>query len=376
MSGTEVAIEWSGRPAMAWAPDPLADRDMAVRSDVVRRTERAIAAVRLADARLPVGWEPLARLLLRTEGVASSNIEGLHVRVADVAAAELDEDAVGGDAAWVADNLGAVTQALAAARGGRRLTRKALHDWHTRLMRHSSLDPGMIGAFRPAQGWIGGSSPRDAVYVPPPPELVPGLMADLLRFVNRTDVDPVTQAAVAHAQFETIHPYGDGNGRIGRVLVLWVLSRRLRVAVPPPVSVLIARDPGGYLSGLYLFRTGELDAWVSWFAEVVRKAGEAAVEWADEVGTVLAGWQERLAGVRVDAAARAALAELPGHPVVSAAVVAERLGVSERSARSALAVLAERGIVEPFEVRGGRPGRPRHWWVARDLVELAGRWTG
>lgn len=376
MSGTEVTIEWNGRPATAWAPDPLASRHREVGAEVVRRTERAVAAVRLADARMPADWEPLARLLLRTEGVASSNIEGLHVPVADVAAAELAGDAVGGDAAWVADNLGAVTEALAAAQGGQRLTRTALHGWHARLMRHSALDPGMVGVFRPAQGWIGGSSPRDAAYVPPPPELVPSLMADLLRFVNRTDVDPVTQAAVAHAQFETIHPYGDGNGRIGRVLVLWVLSRRLGVAVPPPVSVLIARDPGGYLSGLYRFRTGGLDAWVAWFAEVVRKAGEAAVEWADEVAAVVARWQERLADVRLDAAAHATLRELPGHPVVSAAVVAEQLGVSERSARSALAVLAERGIVEPFEVRGGRSGRPRHWWVARDLVDLAGRWTG
>lgn len=376
MSGAEVTIEWKGRPATAWAPDPLARRDMAVGTDVVRRTERAVAAVRLADARLPSGWEPLARLLLRAESVASSNIEGLHARVADVAAAELDGEAVGGDAAWVADNLGAVTDALAAARGGGRLTRKALHGWHGRLMRHSALGRGMVGAFRPAQGWIGGSSPRDAAYVPPPPDLVPALMADLLRFVNRRDLDPVTQAAVAHAQFETIHPYGDGNGRIGRVLVLWVLARRLRVAIPPPVSVLIARDPGGYLLGLYLFRTGELDAWVGWFAEVVRKAGEAAAEWAEEVDTILAAWQERLVGLRVDAAARAALGELPGHPVVSAEVVAGRLGVSERAARSALSALAERGIVEPFEVRGGRAGRPRHWWVARELVEPAGRWTG
>lgn len=376
MSGTEITIEWNGRPATAWSPDPLASRDIEVGADVVRRTERAVAAVRMADARLPSGREPLARLLLRTEGVASSNIEGLHAHVADVAAAELDGDAVGGDAAWVADNLGAVTEALASARGGRRLTRAALHGWHARLMRHSALDPGMVGAFRRAQGWIGGSSPRDAAYVPPPPELVPGLMADLLRFVNRTDIDPVTQAAIAHAQFETVHPYGDGNGRIGRVLVLWVLSRRLGVAVPPPVSVLIARDPDGYLSGLYRFRTGGVAAWVGWFADVVRKAGEAAVEWADEVTAVVGTWEERLADVRVDAAAHAVLRELPGHPVMSAAVVAEQLGVSERSARSALAVLAERGIVEPFEVRGGRSGRPRHWWVARDLVEPAGGWTG
>ena len=89
------------------------------------------------------------------------------------------------------------------------------------------------------------------------------------RFVNSTDADAVTQAAVSHAQFETIHPYGDGNGRIGRLLVLWTLARRLDVPVPPPTSVLIARDPGGYLSGLYWFRSGELARWVGWFADIV-----------------------------------------------------------------------------------------------------------
>jgi Fic family protein len=376
MGGSEVTITWNGRPATAWLPDPLDRGALDLGVAVVRRTEQAMAAVRSADARIPSGWEPLARLLLRTEGVASSNIEGLHAAPADVAAAELDGDAVPIDAAWVADNLGAVTQALAAAATGRRLTLAALHGWHDRLMRHSGLDRSMVGRFRRAQGWIGGSSPRDAAYVPPPPGEVGRLMGDLLAFVNRTDLDPVAQAAVAHAQFEAIHPYGDGNGRIGRVLVLWVLARRLGVAVPPPVSVLIARDPGGYLSGLYRFGTGEVDPWVGWFADVVRRAGEAAVAWADEVAAVVAAWREQMGDVRSDSAARAVLDELPGHPVVSAAVVAERLGVSERAARSALATLGERGIVEPFAVRAARAGRPRQWWVARDLVDLTARWTG
>lgn len=375
LGGTEVVIEWNGRPARAWRPDPLAGLPIDVGADVARRTERAVAAVRAADVHIPVGWEPLARLLLRVEGVASSNIEGLHAAVADVAAADLDHEAVGQDAAWVADNLGAVTEALAAAAAGSRLTLRALHAWHSRLMRAGRLDPSMVGAFRRAQGWIGGSSPRDAAYVPPPPGEVAGLMRDLLAFANRTDLDPVTQAAIVHGQFETIHPYDDGNGRLGRVLVLWVLARRLHVAVPPPVSVLIARDPGGYLSGLYCFRTGEVEPWVGWFAEVVRRAGDAAVAWTDEVAAMVEGWREQVADLRTDAAALVVLDELPGNPVVSATAVADRLGVSERAARSALALLAERGIVEPFDVRATRAGRPRHWWVARDLVDLVGRWT-
>jgi Fic family protein len=375
MGGTEVTISWNDRPATAWAPDPLAAQSFDVGADVARRTERAVAAVRAADARLPAGWEPLARLLLRVEGVASSHIEGLHAAVADVAAADLDRESVGQDAGWVADHLGAVAEARAAAAADSPLTFKALHGWHARSMGHSRLDPSMVGAFRRAQGWIGGSSPRDAAYVPPPPAQVGPLMRDLVAFANRRDLDPVTQAAAVHAQFEVIHPYGDGNGRIGRVLVLWVLARRLRVAVPPPVSVLIARDAGGYLSGLYRFRTGEVEPWIGWFADVVRRAGETAMEWADEVGAVVEGWRDRVADLRADAAARAVLEELPGHPVVSAAAAAAGLGVSERAARSALAVLAERGVLAPYQARSGRSGRPRQWWVARELVDLAGRWT-
>lgn len=296
----------------------------------------------------------MAQLLLRVEGTASSSIEG-------IPASSVEAD----------DNLAVVTEALEEVRAP--LTVDILHHWHARLMRHSRLDESTIGAFRTSQGWIGGRSPVDAVYVPPSATDVPGLMADLVAFANRDDVDAVTQAAVVHGQFETIHPYGDGDGRIGRVLVLWTLARRLAVEVPPPVSVHIARDPGGYLSGLYWFRVGELERWIAWFAGVVEAAGNAAVEWAEEVGDVMADWRARLAGVRADATARKVLDLLPAHPVVSARVVADEWGVSERAARDALDVLASHGIVEPYEIAPSGPGRPRRWWTARALLDTSPR---
>src|SRR5205823_4414635 len=176
-----------------------------------------------------------------------------------------------------------------------------LHDWHRRLMRHSTLDASMIGAFREAQGWIGGTSPLDAAYVPPPPTHVPELMVDLVGFANGDAEDPVTQAAAVHAQFETIHPYGDGNGRLGRILVGWVLCRRTGVAVPPPVSILIARDAGGYLSGLYAFRTGEVDRYLAWFAAVLCRSAEATTEIIGSLDELLSHWRERVNGLRADA---------------------------------------------------------------------------
>lgn len=375
MGGHEVEIEWNGRRARAWVPDALGTTTFDLSVDAARRTERAVAAVRRVGDRLPSGWEPLARLLLRAEGIASSNIEGLRAPVAAVAAAELDDRAVSVGAAEVADNLAVVADALDAARGKRRLTIKELHAWHQRLLRHGALADDLVGRFRDRQGWIGGRGPQDAVYVPPPAALVPALVKDLVAFANRDDIDAVTQAAIAHAQFETIHPYGDGNGRVGRLLVLWCLARRLDVAVPPPSSVLIARDPGGYLSGLHWFRSGELDRWVAWFAGVVESGGAAALAWASEVDALLDGWRARVSDLRADAAARAVIALLPAHPVVSAALVATKLDVSDTAARAALELLAERGVLEPYQIDEQRPGRPRRWWVARGLADLVGGWA-
>jgi Fic family protein len=380
MSGRWTPIEWHCRPTRAWRPDPVGERAFEVGTAAARKTERGAAAVRRADERLPGSWEPIARILLRTEGVASSNIEGLRAPIESVVVAEVDDaglvGAPGSDqtAAWVADNLVVVSDAVRSSR--RALSVSTLHRWHKRLMRNSGLPARLVGRFRDTQGWIGGTSPIDAVYVPPPPGEVKGLMADLVKFANRRDLDAVTQAAVLHAQFETIHPYGDGNGRLGRVLISWSLARRLEVVLPPPVSVLIARDPGGYLSGLYQFRDGSLDAYVAWFADIVARAGDASVVLGERIRGLLAEWEERMADLRADAGGRRLVALLPEQPVLNSGVAAARLELSERAARSAFDALAQRGIVVPMDVRPATVGRPRQWWVAPELLELVGAWAG
>jgi Fic family protein len=374
MSGRSVPITWHGRRARAWLPDLLGDRAIDLSTAAVRRTEQAAASVRRADELLPGSWEPVARILLRSEGVASSDIEGLRAPIEAVVAAEVDDTGSDRTAAWVADNLVVVHDAVRSSR--RALSATSLHRWHRRLMRHGDLPRELVGAFRDAQGWIGGTSPIDAVSVPPPPDAVPSLMRDLIVFANRKDVDPVVQAAVLHAQFETIHPYGDGNGRLGRVLIGWLLARRLDVTLPPPVSVLIARDPGGYLSGLYQFREGSIDAYVSWFADVVRRAGEASVTLGQDLRGLLAEWHERVDDLRSDATARQLVDLLPEHPVLTSQVAAERLDVSERAARTALDALAERSILAKADIRTAAIGRPQQWWIAADLIDAVGRWAG
>lgn len=375
MAGAEVRAVWRDRTVRAWLPEPLASRaDLEISDATIRASERARQSILAADRHTPVEWEPLARLLLRAEGVASSFIEGVHAPVPAVAAAQDDPDAVPGAAGWVAANLAVLDAALAHAHTSAPLTDAELHAWHAQLMAgHSMLPPHLLGAYRDTVGWIGGTSPLDAALVPPPPETVPALMRDLLGWLNRHDevLDPITQAAVAHAQFEIIHPYGDGNGRLGRVQILWVLARRLGVRVLPPVSARVAADPGGYLAGLTLFRTAAVDGWIRWFADVLTDASAAVEDTMTQLDRLQRTWTARLdaARIRSDAAARRLLPLLPAHPALTAAAAAELLGVSDRAARTALGQLAEHGIIEQIEfAERTRPGRPQRWWTATEAI--------
>ena len=373
--GREVPISWNGRSVAAWVPEPLEGQSFDLGPRAARLSERAAAAVVAAGNR-PVRFEPIAMLLLRSEGVASSFIEGVRSTLVEVAAAEVG-GARGDTANYVADNLGAVVDALGTAERPLRLEDLLL--WHRRLMgARGGLPDALVGALRPEQSWIGGNTPLDAANVAPPPERVPALMADLVAFANASALDPVTQAAVLHAQFEAIHPFGDGNGRIGRVLIGWVLAHRLGVALPPPVSVLIARDPGGYLAGMTLYRLGQLDVWVDWLAQALVRSSEAASDLISRSERLLEAWRTRLEGVRADTAARRILEVLAERPVLSAGVVAERLGVSVRAGQTALAVLAEHGIVQRYRTDAagaGAPGRPTQYWVASELIALVAAWT-
>jgi Fic family protein len=367
----EETVTWNGAPVRAWVPDLLANQDLEVGVRTARRTEQALAAVR-ASASASARFEPLALLLLRAEGVASSYVEGLRTPLADVAAAEIG-DTSNATAAWVADNLTAVRYALDGA--GRNLTIEDIHKWHRRLMGPTGRLPReMVGTFRTVQSWIGGTSPRSASFVPPQPERVEDLVADLVSFVNADWVDPITQAAVAHAQFETIHPYGDGNGRIGRILIGWILAHRTGIAIPPPVSVFIARDPGGYLAGMTRFRLGELDPWVEWLAAELQYSSEATQALLVRSEQLLEDWSRRIDDLRADATARLVLPLMVEHPVVSSDLVANRVAVSERAARAALALLAERGILDPYEKATAGPGRPRRFWVATELIVMTTNW--
>jgi Fic family protein len=328
---------------------------------------------------MPEDYAALARLLLRAEGVASSFIEGVTAPVLDIVLAEADDQGGRSAAAWVASNLAAVTEALGEAHAGP-LTVEGLCRWHRTLMTGSPAPSRHVGVLRDEQGWIGGTSPLDAHLVTPPPEHLPDLLADLVAYVNRTDVDPVGQAAIAHAQFELIHPFADGNGRVGRVLIAWVLVRRLSLVTPPPVSTRIAADVGGYGAGLVSYRHGDHERWVQWFADAVSGAGRAQQELVAAVQQLQRAWDERLAApragarrLRSNAAAWRALELLPRHLVLTGPVVASELRIPLKSARDALRALVAAGVlVEHGTAPAAGPGRPRRLYTSPELLGLAG----
>lgn len=233
------------------------------------------------------------------------------------------------------------------------------------------------GRVREEQGWTGGAPPVEAALVTAPPELLGGLLSDLVHHADRVDVDPVGQAAVAHAQLEVVHPFADGNARVGRLLVSWLLTRRLALVTPPPVSMRMAADRAGHLAELTTFRLGGHESWVRWFADVVAGAAVSQVRLVEGVAALQPRWRLALQGscggrwLRTDALAWQVLALLPRHLVLTADVVSRVSGRSPRAATEALHRLVAAGVLVPWGTRlVRRPGRPVLRRVAPELPEL------
>ena len=155
-----------------------------------------------------------------------------------------------------------------------------------RLLFDGTRDEHLGGLLREDQNWIGGaaSSPRNAEFIPPPHELVPELLDDLCAFANREDIPAVIQAAIAHAQFETIHPFHDGNGRVGRALILAIIRRR-RIAPRylPPFSLALAGEADRYVAGLTSWRNSDEEDWFTVFIDAVYRAATGARGFAGRI---------------------------------------------------------------------------------------------
>ena len=307
----------------------------------------------------------LGRLLLRTEAVSSSKIEDENASLEDVARATIGIRANSSATSMVAAAEAMTGLVDSAGRTGR-IDEAALLAAHGVLMADDSVDARYAGAYRPMQNWIGGSdhSPRDAVHVPPPPELVPALIADLVRFSNRSDLDPIVQAAIAHAQFESVHPFTDGNGRIGRALITAILRRRglTRTTVVPVASALVA-DRERYFALVNGCRDGAVAPFVDELARACTVAALESARTAAVLETFPATWR---AAVRPRAGSAAALLldGLLDRPIVTTARAVELTGRAPSSVGEAIARLVAVGVLTPLTAR-----KRDQAWVAVDVLD-------
>lgn len=354
----------------AFVPDPIAALALQLPSSVaaaVSASERAVDALNRDPPRL-ASLEVLARRLLRAESVASSRIEGLVLSQRRLALAEAEQaDARDETARSVLGNVAAMEHAVALGAGAKPLRLRDVLAIHRHLML-ATTTPDIAGALRERQNWVGGNSfnPGRADFVPPPPEYVTGLMEDLVAFVNRTDLPPVVQAALAHAQFETIHPFADGNGRVGRALVHVVLRRRgLAPRYVPPVSLVLAADARGYVAGLTDFREDRATHWVLVFARAIERAAAKASELALRLARLQEEWRELAGHPRSHSSAEALIVQLPAHPILTVATASELLGRSRQAVNEAIAALTEAGVLHAVTL-----AKRNRAWEARDLLDL------
>lgn len=330
----------------AAVPADLANLHFVIDPQVAADADDARDAIARFDAELssmlPEGeFAPLSSVLLRTESASSSQIENITSGAKALALAEIGLARVGSNATLVAANVDAMNRAVALAEG---VTPDAIRSIHEALMRgQDHANPGM---FRDEQVWIGPSpTPHGAMFVPPHHDRVVASIADLCAFTARTDIPLLTQIALAHAQFETIHPFNDGNGRTGRALVHALLKGAgTTTRTTLPVSAGLLNDTAGYFDALTSFRRGDPNPIVQRFA----KASFAAVDngriLASALSAMLEDWTSRI-DARRDAAVWRVLPLLISHPALTSALVQERAKVSQPAADNAIRRLLDAGIV-------------------------------
>jgi len=326
--------------------------------------DRAVGRLAGECRRLPHA-DLIAALFLRREAVLSSRIEGTRTTLAQLLAAE-----TGAAPAPDPDDLHEVANCVAALEYGLArletlpLSLRLVRELHERLMRGVRGDNAMPGEFRRVRNWIGGpgSTPADAIYVPPPPEALMKCLDAWERFLHDDTLPPLVQAALAHAQFEAIHPFLDGNGRTGRLLIDLLLAER--GVLPAPLLCLSARFEStrdayyGHL--LAVTERGEWEEWVEYFLLGVRIQAEDAVARIEAIEALLERWREAASGRANDMQPL-----FLRHPFWTAGGLSERLAVAYTTARRGLDRLEEAGIVQP-----AGPAKRNRVWCARDMLEI------
>jgi Fic family protein len=356
----------------AYVPAKIAEAALPLESATAATAADAELAVRDLNSRPPelANFEALARQLLRAESVASSRIEGLVLSHRRLAKAAFSPDLHDITAQSVLANIRALERAVDLAATVEALEREHLLEIH-RILFEGTRDEHLGGELREEQNWIGGaaSSPRNAEFIPPPPGLVRELVDDLCEFCNRVDLPAAIQAAIAHVQFETIHPFVDGNGRVGRALILAVLRRRgVAQSYLPPVSLVLAGNADRYVAGLTSWRVGEEEDWYSVFTDALFRGADGAREFGTQVANLQRRWMKRAADPRKGSGPRRLIELLPSQPIVDVRTASQLLGGTEERARLAILRLEKAGVLRQATI-----GRRNRAWECVGLFDLLDR---
>jgi Fic family protein len=325
---------------------PIVDIGLSLPGDLAADVDEATQALARFDAYATAllgegELAPMAAILLRTESTSSSNIEQITAGAKQIALAELGESG-SENANLVVRNVHAMEAAIQLADD---IGEANLLHMHGRLL---AEQPSFAGRYREGLVWVGGSKygPRGARHVGPPAADVPVAMCDLYDFLKRNDLPPLVLAAIGHAQLETIHPFADGNGRIGRALVHAILRRTGTVQrATAPVSAGLLRDTEGYFGALTGFRAGDARPIIERFSEASRFAAIRGSKLVDDLHKQTVEAHHLLRAVRSDAAAHRVIPLLVGQPVINVTFIQEQLALDARSAFRAIDTLVREGVL-------------------------------
>lgn len=356
-------------PYDAAVPAAIAGLAVPIAGELLAAVDEASAEIARFDEQMGAEIAPFASLLLRSESAASSQIEKLTASARAIAEAEISGAESDSNAAQVLANTRAMTAAIELSHD---MSANAILVMHDALMRPHETE--IAGRWRDEQVWIGGSrlGPHRAVFVPPQWSRIPAAIDDLVSFMERDDLPALVQAAIAHAQFETIHPFVDGNGRTGRALVHSLLHGKgltRHVTVPVSAGLLAAIDD--YFSALDHYRAGEPASIVSRIVDASFAAVTNGRELVQDLGAIRVSWNDRIRARRGANAWRIANLLL-AHPVVNVDSIATSLGIVPSNVYAPLEPLLGAGILTPsHDKRRGQIWRSNEVLTALD--EFAAR---
>jgi len=356
-TGTYETTSVAGENVEAFVPHALPPGKPPLQIDaatqnLLQTAQQGLAQLDLAGRMVPsLGW--LTHAFVRKEAVISSQIEGTQASLTDLLTSEITgrSDAPPEDVEEICNYLDALRYArkqLASSRG-LPLSMRLLNGAHKHLLAGTRGKHKQPGKVRRSQNWIGGTRPGNARFVPPPPHRLPELLTDLEKYLHDNDkLPPLVRAGLLHAQFETIHPYLDGNGRVGRLLIALCLEDWQLLNAPLLyLSLFFKRHQQEYYDRLGAIRThGDWEGWIAYFLEAVGNIATEAVELIRQLFDLVDRDRKRVVATSSATAVSLRLFEaLPRHPIVSVNATTELCATTKPTASKAIGILVDQEIL-------------------------------